>query len=260
MGKARGNERYRRRRKKRRGLRVFLTLLTFCIVIGAIIASLTVFLKVSKIEVNGATKYKKEDIIATSGIQKGDNLFGINKFNVSSVILKKYPYIETIKITRRLPDTFVFDVTERVICGYIDVSDQRWIVDKFGYLLERVPQKTQVKGAKILAGEPALAPNVGSKINWTENEKLNALITIFKELDTYKMTPKVGQVDVSMLYQLSFSYDNRLRVVLGTTEDLPKKLKMFHAVLEKLSPTDRGTVNLSNVKQARFAPNASIKF
>ena len=125
---AKRNERYRKRRRKRRGPRIFLTLLTFCIVIGAIVASLTVFLKVAKIEVRGAAYYTNEQIIKSSEIQVGDNLFAINKFAVSSKILADFPYLESIKITRRLPDTFIFDVTERKPCGYIDTEDQRWII------------------------------------------------------------------------------------------------------------------------------------
>ncbi|MEG2378525.1 MAG: FtsQ-type POTRA domain-containing protein, partial [Clostridia bacterium] len=157
MGK-KAKSKYPRRRKKHRGVRAFFTVLTFCVIVGAIIMSLTVFLKVAKVEVRGAARYKSSDIVLASGIKVGDNLFGINKFAVSDKVLKKYPYIETLKITRRLPDTFVFTVTERVPCGYIDLGEQRWIIDKTGTLLERTSVKKKINLPKILAGEPLLAP------------------------------------------------------------------------------------------------------
>lgn len=254
---AKRNERYRKRRRKRRGPRIFLTLLTFCIVIGAIVASLTVFLKVAKIEVRGAAYYTNEQIIKSSEIQVGDNLFAINKFAVSSKILADFPYLESIKITRRLPDTFIFDVTERKPCGYIDTEDQRWIIDRAGYLLERVEKTKQVSGANIIAGEQLLAPKPGGKINWAEEEKRNALVAVLGELTSYNLVEKVREVNVSALYSIQFTYEDRLKIVIGSTEDIAKKFKMLQAVLPQLAPTDRGTVNLSSAKEARFAPEST---
>ena len=127
----------RRRRRKKSGARIFWTLVTFLIVAGAIVASLTVFFKVARIDVNGNSRYTSESIIASSEIQMGENLFAVNKFKVQEKILSAHPYIEEIKITRRLPDAFVFSVTERIPCGYIETVDAKWLIDSKGYLLER---------------------------------------------------------------------------------------------------------------------------
>ncbi len=251
---AKRNERYRKRRRRRRGPRIFFTLLTFCIVAGAIIASLTVFLKVAKIEVRGAARYTDAQIIESSGIQVGDNLFAVNKFAVSSKMLNEFPYLESVRITRRLPDTFVFEVTERVPCGYIDTEDQRWLIDKAGYLLERVDKTQEVQAANILSGEELLAPKPGGVINWKEAEKRNALVAVLQALSEHQMIGKVQQVDVSALYSIRFTYENRLSVLLGSTENLGKKFTMLDVVLPQLAPTDRGELNVSNAKEARFAP------
>ena len=52
----------RRRRKKRNGSFV-LSLLTFLIVIGAIVASVTVFLKVAEVQVSGSVRDPAADIV-----------------------------------------------------------------------------------------------------------------------------------------------------------------------------------------------------
>ena len=139
-------------------------------------------------------------------------------------------------------------------CGYIDTEDQRWLIDKAGYLLERVDKTQEVQAANILSGEELLAPKPGGQINWKEAEKRNALVAVLQALSEHQMIGKVQQVDVSALYSIRFTYENRLSVLLGSTENLGKKFTMLDVVLPQLAPTDRGELNVSNAKEARFAP------
>ncbi len=249
---------YTRRRRKRRGARIFWTLFTFLIVAGAIIASLTVFLKVGSIEVSGNTYYTSEQLIESSGIKVGDNLFGVNKFEAIEQIQSDFPYLETIKITRRLPDTFLFEVTERKPCGYIETADCRWIVDAKGYLLERVEGEGILEGAWIKAEEELVTPFAGGEINWETPGKKDALVSVMGKLSEHQLLDKVTQVDVSTVYSLQFTYEDRLTVILGTNEELTKKLDMFAVVLPQLAPTDRGRLNLSNLGEARFTPERVV--
>lgn len=246
------------RRRKRRGARIFWTLFTFLIVAGAIIGSLTVFLKVSSIEVSGNTYYTTEQIIESSGIKTGDNLFGVNKFDAIEQIQADYPYIETVKITRRLPDTFVFEVIERKPCGYIQAEDCRWIVDAKGYLLERVGKDAQVNGALIEAKEALVTPFAGGEISWATAGKKDALDMLLNELAAHNILDKVTGIDVSAIYSLEFTYENRLTVILGNTEEFTKKMNMLSAVLPQLNATDRGRLNLSNLGEARFTPERVV--
>lgn len=248
-----------RRRRRRRGARMFWTLMTFLIVAGAIIASLTVFLKVARVDLSGATRYTAEEIIETSEIKVGDNLFGVNKFAVKEKILSDYPYIEDIKITRRLPDTFVFAVTERTPCGYIEANDCKWIIDSKGFLLERVEKEEEIALAAIVSGEELMAPVAGSEITWQTAEKKNALVTMLSALREKNMLEKVNKADVSTLYALQFVYEGRFTVNIGSIENIEKKLNMFEVVLPQLAPTDRGQINLSNISEARFTPERIVQ-
>lgn len=246
------------RRRKRRGARIFWTLFTFLIVAGAIIASLTVFLKVGDIEVSGSTYYTAEQIIESSGIKTGDNLFGVNKFDAIEKIQKDFPYIETIKITRRLPDTFLFDITERQPAGYTQAAGCRWIVDKKGYLLERIEGEGTISGANIKAGEEPVTPFAGGELNWATAGKRDALVAIMEELNAHEILDKITEIDVSTTYSLQIKYEDRLTVILGDTTELTKKLNMLSAVLPQLAPTDRGRLNVSNLGEARFTPERIV--
>ncbi len=247
------------RRRRRRGAKIFWSLVTFLIVVGAIVASLTVFLKVARIEIEGISRYTSEEIIETSQIKVGDNLFGINEFAVRDKILGDYPYIEDVKITRRLPDGFLFTVIERIPCGYIEANDCKWIVDSKGFLLERMEKEEEISGAVIVAAEELLSPVAGGEINWSTVEKKSALVAMLAALREKNMLEKVNKADVSELHAVRFVYDNRLTVNLGSADNIEKKLNMFEAVLPQLAPTDRGRINLSNISEARFTPERIVQ-
>ena len=94
--------------RRRRGSLSFLyKLLSMLVICGAIVAALTLFFRVNTVVVSGQQRYTQQQILAASGIQTGDNLFLLNKYDVANQIIGELPYIETIRINRKLPDTLL---------------------------------------------------------------------------------------------------------------------------------------------------------
>ena len=248
---------YKKRRTKRRGGGVVLSFLTFCIVVAAIVMSVTVFLKVATIEVRGVTRYDPNEIIKTSQIANGDNMFMINKFEVANRILDTYPYIEQIKIRRRLPDTFTFEITERTPAGYVVTDGNRWLIDKKGYLIEMLSEEESLTVPKI-AGVEVLTPQAGGELVLKNGAQLEPLREVLGALSSSGMIERVARIDVEKLYDVNIVYGDRFLVNLGDTGELARKIEMLRVVIEQLAEFDRGTINVSAVKEARFRPDANI--
>ncbi len=246
----------RRRRKKKNGSFV-LSLLTFLIVIGAIVASVTVFLKVAEVQVSGSVRYAAADIIESSGIKNGDNMFLINKFEVAEKILSEYPYIEQIKIRRKLPDTFTFEITERVAAAYVVSAGNRWLIDNNAYILERIAPDAEVKVPKI-SGCEVLTPFAGSPLVLKNEDQMPVLREVLTSLRYTGLTESIVRVEIDKLYDINLIYGNRFLVALGDTSQLGKKIEMLRAVIGELNDFDKGTINVSAVKEARFRPDTAI--
>jgi len=247
----------RRKSRKRRGGRVFSFFLVL-VMIGVIIASVTMFFQTNEIVVTGVSKYTEAEIMEASGIVMGDNLFAVNKFEVERRIKEQYPYVGAVEIRRRLPDTFLFTVTERVPVAYLDAGEQRWILDKDAYLLEPLSISETVPYLQVVSESEAVEPHSGEQLNLPEEGAVNALESVMSGLSDLNMIADVGQIDVSKLYRLSFLYQNRLQVQLGNAEKMEKKLRLFQTILEELDVTDRGVLDVSEVIEGRFRPNSSI--
>lgn len=246
----------RRRRRKKNGSFV-LSLLTFLIVIGAIVASVTVFLKVAEVKVSGSVRYTAADIIESSGIKTGDNMFLVNKFEIAEKLLSEYPYIEQIKIRRKLPDTFLFEITERVATGYVVSDGNRWLIDNNTHILERIAPDTDVKVPKITGCE-VMTPFAGSPLVLKNEDQLPVLREVLTSLRNNGMAENVSRIEIDKLYDIKLVYGQRFLIVLGDASELSKKIEMLRAVIGQLNDFDKGTINVSAVKEARFRPDSSI--
>ncbi len=247
----------KRKGRKKRGGRIFSFLLVL-IIIGVIVASVTMFFKTSEIIVTGAQKYTIEEIVQASGLSVGDNLFAVNKFEVERRIKEAYPYVGNVEIRRRLPDAFLLNVIERVPVAYLDVGEQRWLLDKQAYLLEPISIAETVPYLKVVSESEATEPQSGARLVLAEEGAANALETVMTALSDVGLIADVGQVDVTKLYQLSFIYKNRLLVQLGNVEKMDRKVGLFQTILNELEETDRGILNVSEPPEGRFQPNSSV--
>lgn len=246
-----------KRKKRKSGGGFFLSVLTFLVVVGAIVMSLTVFLKVSEIEVSGTTRYDAKDIIKTSGIETGDNMFMINKFEVAERILDEYPYIEQIKIRRKLPDKFTFEIKERVPIAYIMSGETRWLIDRNAYIVELLDGSATINVPKI-TGAVVLTPRVGTRLTLENEDQLPVLCEVLKALSLTEMIPHIDRIETDKFYDIKMVYGSRFMVKLGDVTSLTRKLEMLQLVIEELSDFDKGTIDVSAVKEARFKPDSNI--
>ncbi|MBC5716259.1 cell division protein FtsQ/DivIB [Flintibacter faecis] len=105
----------RNKRKRKRGkgrLGPLFKLLCAGAVAVALTMGATVFFQVETVAVTGNSRYSQEEIIKATGIQTGDNLFRMNKYQIAHQVLQGLPYVEELTIRRALPSTIVLTVKE----------------------------------------------------------------------------------------------------------------------------------------------------
>lgn len=100
-------------RKRRRGSFGFLyKVLSMLVICGCLVAALTLFFRVNTIVVTGQERYTQDQIVEASGVGVGDNLFLLNKYAVAGSIRTALPYVDEIRINRKLPDTLLIEIKE----------------------------------------------------------------------------------------------------------------------------------------------------
>ena len=95
----------RNKRKRKRGkgrLGPLFKLLCAGAVAVALTMGATVFFQVETVAVTGNSRYSQEEIIKATGIQTGDNLFRMNKYQIAHQVLQGLPYVEELTIRRTI--------------------------------------------------------------------------------------------------------------------------------------------------------------
>lgn len=106
-------ERYyqKKKRRKKRAKVVFFGLLFVLMMLTLAILSVTVFFNAETILVEGNHRYTAEELLEIGDLQIGQNLFRLDKFEVIDQ-MKSLPYVKTVTIKRKLPNTLTVKVVE----------------------------------------------------------------------------------------------------------------------------------------------------
>ena len=147
--------------KRRPGSGVGSRLLIMAAIVAAVIFGVAIFFKVNTVEVQGNAIYSAEEIRSASGIQKGDNLFTLNKEAAAGSIKASLPYVETVSIIRFLPDKIVIEVKESDATFAVTTdTNTTWLINSVGKALEQISDSAP---DSALTAEPA-APDAEAPV------------------------------------------------------------------------------------------------
>ncbi len=249
----------RRRRGQDRGRLGFIfTMLVFIAVLLVVSLSAGLFFKVTGIEVEGANVVYADAVKQASGIEEGENLIFINKNSAGRAILEELPYVEEIRIRRKLPDTVVIEIMEAKPLCVMEHMGLYWKISGAGKLLESASFFGDAT-CPVVAGASLVAPVAGTRIAFStdEKDKERILLDILGAMEGEDMLADVSEIDLSKNFEIHFQYLGRFDVILGMAVDIPYKLSFLKLVVARLETGSRGKLDLSAAQDAivHFVPS-----
>jgi hypothetical protein len=240
-----------RRRRAREKLAAAIVLALLCA--GGILFSAAVIFKIKEIQVlrpDGDTVYTDAEILAAFGQPLGENLFGFDADSSAANIMAALPYLESVTVSRSLPDTIKITVTPAQEYAAV-ACDAGWAVVSRSMKVLRLDSEAP---AELIAvqGVQALSPTPGQPLQAANEDadKLEVLCTLLEKAEAQGLTP-ITQVNVESVWELSLLYDGRIRIELGTSNDLDYKLEWAWRLVtpqtaDSLDETERGTLDVSS--------------
>lgn len=225
----------------------------FIIIVAALLFGISVFFRVSRIEVTGNMLYTTDEIVEAAGIEEGDNLFFINPIAAGSRIISRLPYISEATVSRGLPDRVKIEIRESQAVAYILVDDVPWSIDSRCKLLGPGEQADMTALIRV-SGLTAIHPVVGETVapGQEDTAKVTYLTAILRELESRGMVSDVTAIDMSNLSSPSFDYLGRFTVKMGQNENVDYKMGLLVSAVAQLTAGDSGTIDLSIDRQAHF--------
>lgn len=281
QGAPRPNRRITQNELKRQAVRrrIFGILALTAALAAGVILSVNLLFKVTGYRIENMDRtvpantgiYTEQQITDALGVAVGDNLFGFSTGEKTQELAKLLPYFDQIRVDVSLPGTVVVKVHPATERYEIQVGGQ-WAVlsDAMKVLkltdaqpegliwLEAQPAAgtPQVGGTLALAAqntalentdEDAVAAATGENALYDANAALQQLRT---SMETYGILQDVTVISLQDLSEISFLYQGRVSVRLGTINNLDYKMHLSSNTLldvdgTGISSSDRGTLDVS---------------
>lgn len=245
-----------KKRKLKNSVRNALIMIAFLIVLISVgvVLSLTTFFKIETINVTGSGIYSTEEIIDNCGINKGENLFLIDKENCKAKLEKNLPYVYDVKIKKQLSSTINIEITDAKAEYSIQKEDKTFILldDNFK-VLDNAATENVDGTINIINSEITNAEN-GSKIVFKDeniSDCLSKMSAVIKDINMTEATA-ISSSSINTNYIV---YEGRITFSLGNCDNLESKVYKGLASCDKLNkskPNAKGTLDLSSDKQIYF--------
>ncbi|MBR0208142.1 MAG: FtsQ-type POTRA domain-containing protein [Oscillospiraceae bacterium] len=241
--------------KKPRKRTVSGAILTFAVVVIAIVFLMSVFLRISDISVEGNEHYTDDEIIKAIDIEQGDNLFFFDRFAAISRVFAKLPYVEEVALERQLPNKVIITVRECKALAYIAVGDENWTIDRSGKVLGKA---TENELGSLICVE-GLDPGtllIGERLTSADGDEsiITFISDVLYQIQERNMAPHILGLDFSDPLGAKMQYGTRFTVIIGGKSEVNHKFAMIESVLDQLKEGDSGVINVSDGSVAHFVP------
>lgn len=232
-----------------------ITGLTLVIIVAALIVImlLTPGFDIKEINVYGNSVVKESDIIKSSGLVKGVNIFSVSLKNARDNI-EKMGYIESAKVKRELPGSINIEIVEAAGVAYIVTKNGHVMITADGRSIDLVniqenkKDGEEIKNLPVIRGIKSIKYKIGEKIKSDDTQKLDVLFECLKEFSKYGYVFQMEYIDVSDIDDIRFSYNSgKLKVSLGNSEKISYKVECFGPILEAIGENPQGFIDLERL-------------
>lgn len=220
-------------RKKKKIKRIIKLTTLFLLIIGGIIFALvSPIFNIKEIQVNNNNQIAKETIVSLSQLQAGQNLFMFNKNKVEREI-KTNPYVESVSIKRKIPNTIEITIEERNRNYNVEFLNGYAYINNQGYILEISEQKLDLQ---VIIGISTEQEQIveGNRLNTEDLGKLGTVIQIMNICNNYELDQKVSTIDItSKSDYIIYMEDEKKTIHLGDESNLSNKMLYVPTILNE---------------------------
>lgn len=242
----------RRKRKIKKGLGQKLLVLMLLVLIPTLILySADIFLKVKTIKIAGDIPYTSLQIEEKLQGYIGQNLVLVNKNLIEEELRKDFPYLHEINITKAIPDQILLELTSRTKFAVLEYSDRLYFIDRYGEILEEATLNDQYIYPRVFTDKMSV---IDGYLAISTDEKI-ALINVIDAFELEGVLDNIQEFEVCDDFDIKILYGNNYQIKLGNDYELKYKLQMFEQLMERLTASDIGIIDITTPSTARFIPS-----
>ena len=242
------NKRVNQKKKKLRAKIIKWTSLIILIFGAVLLLLLSDLFNIKEIKVLNNNRITSEEIIKLSNIQVNENMFRFLKIKAKNNI-KSNPYVENVKIHRKLNKTIEIDIIERIPTYMIEKDESYYYINNQGYILE---QNSETIDAPIIEGFTTEELIPGNRIELADLKKLNIIIQIMQTAKSKEIAEKITTINVESDLDYIISMEEEQKTIhFGSGTTINDKIIKIIPVLEDNIGVP-GEIFVQNVNKVYF--------
>lgn len=205
---------------------------------------------IKKISVINNSKITTEEIIKNSTLAVGNNMFKTLNTTIRENI-KKNPYIEDVKITKKLDGEIILDIKERTPTYMLQRENDYVYINNQGYILEISQTPLDLP---IIRGNKTQELTPGGRLEVDDLKKLDTVIQIMEAAKSNGINEIITTIDISDGNNFILEIPNENKTVqFGDGTDINVKILWIVALVEK----EKGiageiVLNVPDIKKVYF--------
>lgn len=211
---------------------LIIILIILLLICGLVFLMSSKLFEIKNIEIKNNSRVSKEEVEEFCEFDKYRNIFWVTKLGISKD-LEKNAYVENIKIHKKLPNTLIIDINERVPKFMLQIADSYVYINNQGYLLE---VSTENIGLPIILGFKTDLSNVevGNRLNVEDLKRMDTIIKIVETASVHNIDSLITKIDISddRNYTLILEGEGKT-VYLGEATDLNTRMIYLSGILSR---------------------------
>ena len=194
------------------------------------------FIGIGEFEIKGETDYKLSELVSASGLRTGDRLYEVNEKEAEELLLRGCPYLKSVEVKKKFPNKICFEVEERVLGWYIEISEDYYALDyDMQVLLETYDEESLTERGLTKLVLPELESAMCDYLPEFGRGDEHLISETLKIVDTFRnhvIKERLTYLDLSNRFEIKLTIDGAFDVKIGDMSNMETKLKTVLEVIE----------------------------
>jgi len=231
--------------KRKKSLRLQFVIVASLVGFVVFVLAISPLFEVRRIIVVGTINLTDDEILATSGLNVGQNIFSFSARNTASRIAE-IPFVRSVTISRQFPDNLTINVTERIAIASVRVGNTGTylIIDDSGMVLSAGLARP---GLLVVTGIEPTHFAVGNYLAVDNPAVFNNILYLTRVFRRYDFSPDA--MDFSNPADIVL-HKWPLDILFGPVADADRKVQYIQAIIEQFPVTERGYIYIRDVNSS----------
>lgn len=236
------------KKRKKKTSSVFLVIITIILIISALsfyFLSQSDYFLVNYIKVKDIKHLSEKEVLELANIERGVSIFH-QDLKTSSEEIIQHSFVKDVDVFRKLPDTVIIEVTERMpLAIVVSSSGEFFKIDKENVYLEKIEKISESELPMITGIDVSNDVNPGEHIS---DEKVSTGIETVRLLwNQYNAQKYFNEIRIRDEKNILLYTFEGIEIRFGNIDNIGRKFELFRNVYEIKEEEELGTIEYIDV-------------